>query len=130
MDSMDSMDNVDNEGKQPATPEAQHLPGGDYIFEQLCSVNEATFAEGDYETACDVLQAALARARYLRDAAHITAVERQAAKQYNLLRQQVPDVSQAPLPDVHHARQEAILRVYASIIQQAPGLAQLVRLPS
>lgn len=95
----------------------------DSSYERLLAVSQETFAQGDYETACHTLTAALERARYLQDADALTKVERLASEQLAAL-------SHMTLPGRFAAergvRQKSLQSLYRSILQQCTAWRDLV----
>lgn len=95
----------------------------DSSYERLLAVSQETFAQGDYETACHTLTAALDRARYLQDADALTNVERLASEQLAAL-------SRMTLPGRFAAergvRQKSLQSLYRSILQQCTTWRDLV----
>jgi uncharacterized protein HemY len=109
------------------TASMPHGARRDAIFDQLWTAAHGAFAERDYETACHALDAALARARTIRDTARVMAVGQEAAQQRDHLFQQDPDAARAAEPDGNPSRERTIQMVYASIARQAPAIVSILQ---
>ncbi|HEY7122926.1 MAG TPA: hypothetical protein VH540_03145 [Ktedonobacterales bacterium] len=95
----------------------------DPSFEQLLQVNQETFAQGDYETACHTLMAAMDRARYLNAHQHLKTVEQLADEQMAALHpMELPGRFSAE----RRVRKQSLHSLYSSIIQQCASWEQLV----
>lgn len=95
----------------------------DSSFEGFLRLSQEVFAEGDSETACQSLMAALDRARYLQDSQALAAVKQRASDQLaDLWRPDLP-AHQAAEGLQHH---QSLARLYQGVIQLATASEQLV----
>lgn len=95
----------------------------DASFEQLLQINQATFDQGDYETACHSLMAAMDRARYLGSSQHLKTVGQLADEQLTALRSvELP----GRFTSERQVRKQSLHSLYRSIIQQCASWEQLV----
>lgn len=123
MDTADTGDTLD-------ASDALDMTSTDSLFTQLWEANQAAFAGGDYETACDTLQAALARARFLRDVDLVTAVGQTADAQHRQLFGQASQEAYSIQATPHPILQDAIELVYSSLMRQAQALTTVLRVHS
>lgn len=124
------MESQGRQGKRSTCSGGDNTKGSATIFADLWFASQAAFDGGDFETACDTLQAALAVACYRRSATQVTAVGQKAADQLRRLFQQAPDIS-ATFPvrvDLVPTRRDAIGMVYANMVQQVPVLVHRLQL--
>ncbi len=95
----------------------------DFCFEQLLQINQKTFAQGDYETACHSLMAAMDRARYLNAPQHLRTVGQLADDQLTALK--LVDLP-GRFASEQHVRRQSLSSLYRSIVQQCVSWEQLI----
>lgn len=111
-----------------ATPPSPAAAASDVVFDQLWAANHTALHDQDYETACHALQAALARARFLRDEVRVIRVGREATRQHDFLFGQPRHGSTLVWPqDLHPAKRHAIETVYTSIVAQVPVILEYLQ---
>ncbi len=95
----------------------------DSSFEQLLNINQELFAQGDYESACHTLMAAMDRARYLKHPQMLQTVG-------HLADEQLATLNALVLPARFAAerglRKQSLYSLYRSMIQQCVSWEQLV----
>lgn len=95
----------------------------DEVYGQLIAINQGAFAEGDYDTACHALEAALARAHHLQDTQLLGAIDA-------LAREQERQLATLPLadriPGTTKQRRRALRLVLTGIIAEVPTMTSLI----
>ncbi len=95
----------------------------DEVYEQLFAINQRAFAEGDYETACHTLEAALDRAHFCQDVQSLDAISAAA-------RAQEAQLATLPLaervPGVTHQRRRTLRVLLESIVTAVPTMTSLI----
>ena len=95
----------------------------DPSYERILTAAQDTFAQGDYETACHSLMAALERARYLQDSEAITSIERIASEHLATLNR---ITLSARFAGERGIRQQSLKSLYSSTLQQCSTWKDLV----
>lgn len=95
----------------------------DEVHSQLIAINQRAFAEGDYDTACHTLEAALARAHYLQDTQVLAMIEA-------LAREQETQLATLPLleriPGMTDQRRRTLRLILESIVTEVPTMKSLI----